>query len=176
LRGTESVAGRFSSFGTPTTPRRYPRTVLHVVTVEPAQWPTIVAAGFAATAAGASWASVWQNRRERIDARTPDMHVEVHHALDSDTVQVFIASNGGPAKNVYFLIVAGHMAVYGNPEPSTLFRAGESRIFETTLRRSVEQPIGFVACHDLTARHLYVWNATEEQRVYRIKGFRRDKR
>jgi hypothetical protein len=150
--------------------------LLAVVAIAAAQWTAIVAAGFAAIAAGASWASVWQSRRERIDARTPDMHVEVQHAQDTDAVLVFIASNGGPAKGVYFLVVAGNMAILGHPEPSTLFRPGESRILQTTLQRSAEPPVGFIACHDLAERHLYVWAATGERRVYRIKGLRRDRR
>ncbi|MHB8234318.1 MAG: hypothetical protein ACYDHT_06655 [Solirubrobacteraceae bacterium] len=141
----------------------------------PAQWPTIVAASFAAVAACASWAAVWLNWRERIAARTPDLHLEPQHDLENDEVRLYITSNGGPAKGVDFTFIAGHQMAEGHPEPTGVFRSGESRLLLTNLKRTIEPPMGLITCLDMSEQHRYAWSGKPggDRRVYRLKGWRR---
>jgi hypothetical protein len=108
--------------------------VLAVATEQAAQWPTIVAAGFAAVAASASWAAVWLNWRERRASRTPDMHMEPQIIDDTEEVRLYLTANGGPARLVHFSFVQGVQGVQGHPLPTAMFRPGESRLLETTSR------------------------------------------
>jgi hypothetical protein len=138
------------------------------------EWPTIAAAGFAAVAAVASWASVFQNRRERLAAGTPEVHLEPQRELGTDQIMLHIASNGGLAKRVRFIVVAGSNAVFGYPAPIPTFRAAESRVIETALEAPEDTKLkGFIACYDATGARYYVWPMEGKPRVYRMRGWRR---
>ncbi|HEV2923068.1 MAG TPA: hypothetical protein VGW98_03480 [Solirubrobacteraceae bacterium] len=139
-------------------------------------WATVGTAAFAAVAAGASWASVWQNRRERIAARTPAMALEPQYVEADDEVRLYIFSNGGPAREVHFLLVSGAEVVAGIPRPTSLFRSGESRCLKTRLSKpeTGTPPPSFIACYDISGKHFYAWSGSGEERVYTQHRWQRE--
>jgi hypothetical protein len=141
--------------------------------VTQAEWPTIVAAAFAAVAACASWASVWQGRRERLAAATPELHLEVQQGLGTGNITLHITNNGGTAKKVRFCVIEGDQWIYGHPSPTGVFRPGESRLITTSARASGQKTAkGFVSGVDMGGRRLYLCTVTGGRRVYRTKGWR----
>lgn len=142
-----------------------------------AEWAAVVSAGFAAFAACASWASVWQNRRDRIVARTPDLHIEVQQALGSGIIRLHISNHGGPAKKVKFLVIEGEDFAYGHPAPTATFQSGESRLIETGLRASGQKTAkGFVGYCDMSGERYYACTVTGGKMSFRLKGWRRDRK
>lgn len=138
-----------------------------------AEWPTIFAAGFAAVAACASWASVWQNRRERLAAARPELHLEVQQSLGTGAITLHITNNGGAAKKVRFCVIEGDQFIYGHPFPTAVFRPGESRLLTTEANASGEKTAkGFVSGVDMAGRRLYLSAVAGGQRVYRLTGWR----
>lgn len=125
-------------------------------------------------AAAASWASVWQNRRERIAARTPELHLEVQQALGTRAISLHITNNGGTAKQVRFFVMDGKQLIYGHPAPTALFRAGESRLLTTNAHASGQKTVkGFVGAKDMSGRYFYIWTVTGHRQAYRMRGWRR---
>lgn len=141
-----------------------------VATEHPALWPTILAAGFAAVAAAASWAAVWLNWRERKASRTPDMHIEPQVIDDTQEVRLFITANGGPARMVHFNFVQGSEGIQGHPLPTAMFRPGESRLLETTLKVTDDKPKGFVSCFDMAGKWQYACSVQGQRAAYRLRG------
>jgi len=148
--------------------------------IHTAEWAAVASAALAAFAAGASWASVWQNRRERLAAATPELHFEVIYLTGEEPkVRLSIANNGGAAKNVYFCIVIGSEVSYGHPQPTAFFRPGESRIVGTQLTPPPslsEKPKAMVACHDTPGSRLYVFTQDKPVLTYRLRGLRRTRK
>ena len=58
------------------------------------EWAAVGSAAFAAIAAGASWSSVWQNRRERVIAQRPELVIEVSLHFPSNKIVAQIHNNG----------------------------------------------------------------------------------
>jgi len=137
-----------------------------------AEWPTIVATGFAAVAACASWASVWQTRRERLAAARPELHLEVQQGLGTGVITLHITNNGGTARKVRFCVIEGDQLIYGHPSPTAVFRPGESRLITTNAKASGEKTAkGFVSGVDMAGRRLYLSTVTSGRRVYHLKGW-----
>ena len=63
---------------------------------------TLATAGFAAVAAGASWMTVLQTRRERVAAQTPVMSIDITTPLGSSEVRVTITNprSGSPGSPI----------------------------------------------------------------------------
>ena len=127
---------------------------------------------FAAVAAGASWASVWQNRKDRIAASQPYMTIDLIVVGDSNRVRVHLTNAGaGIARGVEFAVAApatGQMS-YGPPHPAPLFKPGESRIIETGISGDRDtELIGFVQCYDITGTDVLAWWPNGSHRKYRI--------
>jgi hypothetical protein len=140
-------------------------------------WAPVASAALAAVAASASWSSVWQNRRERIAAERPDLHLEVQQSMDTGSIKLNITNNGGPAKYVRFLVVEGNQMVYGHPQPTAMFRAGESRHIDTPMFGGMEKkPKGFIGAYDMSGSRYYLWPFQGKDKVYRMKGWRRTRK
>jgi hypothetical protein len=134
---------------------------------------TFASTVFAAGAAGASWTSVLQNRRDRIAAESPAMTIDMIASDTDQTVQVHLSNQGGVARGVEFAPAVGQLMVFGVPHPAPLFRAGESRLIQTAIPvRRDDTIVGFVSCYDVHARRNYVWWPNGEHQVY---DFRREK-
>ena len=91
-----------------------------------------VAAIAAAAAAAASWGTVWQGRRERLAAQTPDLHIHTMFRTADRVIRVMLVNNGGLARNVAFHIWEGSGVVSGIPGPTATFLPGESRCMTPT--------------------------------------------
>jgi len=142
-----------------------------------AEWAAVGSAGFAAIAACASWASVWQNRRDRIAARTPDLHIEVQRMLGSGIIRLHVSNHGGAAKKVRFLVIEGGDVAYGHPAPTATFQSGESRLIETGLSASGQKTVrGFVAYCDMSGQRYYACTVSGGKMSFRLKGWRRDRK
>jgi hypothetical protein len=138
---------------------------------------TLATAAFAAVAAGASWASVLQTRRERLAARTPDLHLEVMEAIGptGSVIQIQIINSGGLAKLVRFGVVQGREFAFGHPPPSPTFRSGESRILETALTPVTPKTVAaYVACFDAERERFYFWPHGGRRQVFRVADLERD--
>ena len=122
---------------------------------------------FAAVAAGASWASVAQTRRDRIAAQTPVLRLEVAEDLISKQISVHIHNHGGAALRVRFAVVVGNQLAYGHPAPTSTFQAGEGRVIETPIVTLGGVPApGFVAGWNTTNDKLFVSWTDGEHAVY----------
>jgi hypothetical protein len=143
--------------------------------VNATEWAAIGSAG-ASVAAFASWASVFQSRRERIAASTPDLHLEVIEAFLGDgtrELEFHIVSAGGLAKRVRFVVVQGERMATGYAPPVSTFRPGESRLFKTNLLPLQENAPGLVACWNASFTRFYVWPSSGGRRIYRKKTWTR---
>lgn len=133
------------------------------------EWAAI-GSGAAAVAAAASWASVWQNRRERLAAQKPQLVIEVSEHFPSGKIVVQLHNSGGTARSVRFGVIEGAMIAYGTPQPTGIVQGGESRTIETELpptpRREAK---GWVSGVDLAARYVYVTSTKGEQKRYRLR-------
>ena len=94
---------------------------------------TLGTAIFAAIAAGASWATVAQARRGRIDAATPSMSIDVITPLGSNEVRVHLMNHGHAVRGVEFAVaVDGQMTFSVTPrptlQPGELLCAGDGRV------------------------------------------------
>ena len=132
----------------------------------------VATAALAAIAAGASWASVFQNRKERIAASMPLMTIDVMVVADTETVRVHLTnSGGGVARGVEFSVSAPEVGLiaYGVSHPTPTFRPGESRLIDTAIHANRDNElIGFVSCYDATGEHLKAWWPNGDHRDYRI--------
>jgi hypothetical protein len=140
--------------------------------VSTADVAAVASAALAAVAASASWASVFQNRRDRIEATKPAMTIDLITDGQTGHVQVHLTNGGGgTARGVEFAAAApatGQM-VFGVPHPAPLFRSGESRLIETGINCDPTlELVGFVSCYDNTGKHLSVWWPNGEHHTYRI--------
>ncbi|HEX3803593.1 MAG TPA: hypothetical protein VHV75_12220 [Solirubrobacteraceae bacterium] len=125
------------------------------------------AAVFAAVAAGASWASVLQTRRERIEAQKPHMTIDVILPPDTAQVLVQLANHGASARQVEFAVATDGQITHTVTERPTLL-PGETREYDSGIQRSTNRdPVAFVSCYDLTGATLYAWWPNGDHRVYR---------
>jgi hypothetical protein len=138
------------------------------------EWATVGSAAFAAVAAGASWASVWQNRRERLAAERPELIIEVSVHSPSNKIVAQIHNNGATARSVRFCVIEGSFMAYGTPLPTGIFKSGESRTIETELPLSESREAkAWVSGVDLEARYVYVMTSKGKQKRYRLRWPRR---
>jgi hypothetical protein len=138
-----------------------------------AEWATVASAALASVAAMAAWASVWQNRRERVAAAVPGLDLEVQQGLGTGKITLHISNNGGAAKKVRFIVIEGGEFVYGHPAPTAVFRPGESRLITTSLKTSGGKTArGFVAGFDMSGARFYAWTVTGKRLDYRMRGRR----
>lgn len=73
-----------------------------------ASWATIVTATLAALAAAASWASVWQNRKQLRASLEPDLQIVIEGGRGSDRIGMNIRNvGGGTAKRIVFMATLG---------------------------------------------------------------------
>jgi hypothetical protein len=148
--------------------------------MDAADWTAVGSTAFAAVAAGASWATVLQTRRERIAALKPNLHYEVIYLTGPQRcVQLSISNNGGAAKNVYFCVITGNEVTYGFPQPTAFFKPGEGRLINTDLTSPeslMAQADSFVACHDASGARLYLFTTDKAPRVFRLRGWRRSRK
>lgn len=120
------------------------------------EWAAVGSAAFAAIAAGASWWSVWQNRRERLAAQRPELIIEMSVHLPSNKVLAQIHNNGGTARSVRFCVIEGSFMAYGTPQPTGIFQSGESRTIETDLPPTKDRAAkAWVSGIDPEARYVY---------------------
>jgi hypothetical protein len=82
-----------------------------------ADWAQVGSAVFAAIAAGASWATVAQSRRERKRRETPDIHMRVLQQVPSGHINIHFANYGGAAKDVRFFVLESGQVAYGRCRP-----------------------------------------------------------
>jgi hypothetical protein len=130
---------------------------------------TIASAGAAAIAAGASWVSVLQSRKERITARTPLMSIDFVTPLRSDIVRVHITNHGAAARGVEFAVAVDGQMCWSVTDPPT-FLPGETRTMLPAINHVSDiDPIGFVSCYDVAGGVLRVWYPTGESQVYRAR-------
>ncbi len=134
------------------------------------EWAAVGSAAFAAFAACASWASVWQNRRERLAAQRPELVIEVSVRVPSNKIMAQIHNNGGTARSVRFCVVEGAFVAYGTPLPTGIFQSGESRTIETNLPPTEGRAAkAWVSAVDLDARYVYVTASNGQQKRYRLR-------
>jgi hypothetical protein len=134
------------------------------------EWAAVGSAALAALAAGASWASVWQNRRERMVAQRPELIIEVSLHIPSNKIVAQIHNNGGTARSVRFCVLEGPFMAYGTPKPTGIFQSGESRTIETTLPPTEDRAArAWVSGVDPEARYVYVTTSKGKQRRYRLR-------
>jgi hypothetical protein len=134
------------------------------------EWAAVGSAAFAAVAAGASWSSVWQNRRERLAAQRPELLIEVSVGFPSNKIVAQIHNNGGTARIVRFCVIEGTFMAYGTPHPTGIFQSGESRTIETALPSTEDRSAkAWVSGVDPGARHVYVTTSKGDQKRYRLK-------
>lgn len=137
------------------------------------EWAQVGTAAFAAVAAGASWASVAQTRRERRERDTPRLHLEVAETVPGGHVVLSLDNIGGPAKLVTIAAVQGDRACVTHAPPSAFMRPGESRTFGTDLPPAPDKnAVAVVTCFDSRGRRLYAWSANNQDRVWKVRGFR----
>jgi hypothetical protein len=128
---------------------------------------TLVTAGFAAVAAGASWASVAQTRRDRIEAQTPMMSIDVVLPPDAAQVIIQIINHGPAARQVEFAVATDGQWTHTVTEKPT-FAPGEMREYDSGIhRQTLRDPAAFVSCYDLTGGILHVWYPNGDHLVYR---------
>jgi hypothetical protein len=136
-----------------------------------------VAAIAAAVAAAASWGTVWQGRRERLAAQTPDLHIHTMFRAADRVIRVMLVNNGGLARNVAFHIWEGSGVVSGIPGPTATFLPGESRLYDTDLKSIPDEATkAIVFCENLDRSRVYARAEGQSVRVYRLKGWRRMRR
>jgi hypothetical protein len=134
------------------------------------EWAAVGSAAFAAVAAGASWSSVWQNRRERLAAQRPELIIEVSVRVPSNKIVAQIHNNGGTARSVRFCVIEGSVMAYGTPLPTGIFQSGESRTIETTLPVTEDRAAkAWVSGVDPEARYVYVTTSKGKQKRYRLR-------
>lgn len=126
---------------------------------------TLATACFAAIAAGSSWASVDQTRRERVVAATPDLRIEV--VEDPITTSIHLQNHGGTAMRVRFGVAARNEFAFGFPAPTPTFPRGEGRIITTPIVTGGGYSRSRVSCRRNTAgTKLYVfWTDNRKQTV-----------
>jgi hypothetical protein len=66
-----------------------------------ATWATVLTAGLALAAAGASWASVWQNRKQIKASLEPDLQVLIEGGRGSDHLGLYVRNTGEVADSAY---------------------------------------------------------------------------
>jgi hypothetical protein len=133
------------------------------------EWAAVGSAAFAAIAAGASWSSVWQNRRERLAAQRPELIIEISVHLPSNKVLAQIHNNGGTARSVRFCVIEGSFMAYGTPQPTGIFQSGESRTIETDLPPTKDRAAkAWVSGIDPEARYVYATTSKGKQKRYRL--------
>lgn len=138
-------------------------------------WATIGTATFAAVAAIASWASVLQTRRERLEAQKPDLLIEVSVHLPEEKVFVQIHNNGGTARSVRFCAIEGTLMAYGTPQPTGILERGESRSIETSLPATKDREArAWVSGVDAAARIIYVASSKGMTKRYKLKKLPKD--
>jgi hypothetical protein len=134
-----------------------------------ADWAALGSAAFAAVAAGASWATVLQTRRERIAAATPRMSIDLITPLGTTEVRVQIMNHGAAVRGVEFAVaVDGQMTFSVTPRPT--LGPGETLLLRTAINHfSDAEPVSYVSCYDLAGRVLHAWWPDGQHRVYRVK-------
>lgn len=134
-----------------------------------ADWAALGSAAFAAVAAGGSWASVLQTRRERLAAATPSMSIDVITQLGTNEVRVQLMNHGPAVRGVEFAVaVDGQMTFSVTPRPT--LGPGETLLLRTTINHTSDtEPVSYVSCYDLTGRVLHAWWPDGHHEVYRVK-------
>jgi hypothetical protein len=139
------------------------------------EWAAVGSAAFAAVAAGASWSSVWQSRRERLAAQRPELIIEVSVHVPSNKIVAQIHNNGGTARSVRFCVVEGSFMAYGTPLPTGIFQSGESRTIGTDLPPTEDRAAkAWVSGIDPEARYVYATTSKGKQKRYRLGWPRRE--
>ena len=127
---------------------------------------TLATAAFAAIAAGASWVTVLQARRERVAAQTPLMSIDITTPLGSPEVRVTITNHGPAVRGVEFAIAVDGQMCFSPTDPPT-FAPGESRRLLPAINHvSDAEPFGFVSCYDISGGVLHVWWPNGASRLY----------
>jgi hypothetical protein len=136
-----------------------------------ADWAQVGSALFAAVAAGASWATVAQARRERKRRETPDIHMRVIQRLPSNEVDIHVVNYGGPAKDVRFCVVESGQVAYGTLPPNGHIDPGEHRTLTTALVAADEKApaIGYVAGFNLLGDRMFVSSLNGDERRWRFR-------
>lgn len=130
---------------------------------------TLITADFSALAALASWASVWQTRRERIAAQTPDLRIDVNS--DQHQVMVDLHNDGGTAKRVRFCVVVGDRIAFGTVRPvSTLVRGEVRGISTAIINQKVVAAHAFVSGWNTSGTDLHVVSADDQTMRFRRRS------
>jgi hypothetical protein len=130
------------------------------------QWAAVASAAFAAVAALASWAAVWQAREISLSTQLPKLHIVVSENIDTGEIRVHIANDiGGLARDVAFAVVAGGQSCFGSLPPTAMLQPGDSATLVTPLRTSSREIPAIVSCRDSLGR-LHVWAVDGKHRVW----------
>jgi hypothetical protein len=93
-----------------------------------------VAAGAAAVAALASWASVAQSSRWQKRERQPELSIDLSQNLDTNQIQIRVTNTGGGiAKGVNFWALEGSMICAGGLPPHATLAPGAGVTLSTSL-------------------------------------------
>jgi hypothetical protein len=121
-------------------------------------------AGFAAVAAGASWASVWQTRRNWRDQQTPQITPSWTEPNNRVTLS-FTNTGGGFATQTNFIVVSGRECCTGVVPPVTL-GPGIRVTLDTDITPlgALHEVTGAVFCLDrLGTWHAWSWAGDHER-------------
>ena len=136
-----------------------------------ADWAQVGSALFAAVAAGASWATVAQARRERKRRETPDIHMRVIQRMPSNEVDIHVVNYGGPAKDVRFCVIESGQMAYGTLPPNGHLDPNEHRTLTTGLVAADEKApaIGYIAGFNLAGDRMFVSSLNGAERRWRFR-------
>jgi hypothetical protein len=132
------------------------------------EWGPLIAAFFAALAAGASWVSALHARRTWRDSQRPQLAARLHAYKGYHGLLRVRNVGGGPAKNISFMVVLNNREAVGHLPPDGYLTAGQAVSVEMLWDTHVDaDPARFVVmCLD-RENNTYGWSREGESKIFK---------
>lgn len=128
------------------------------------EWGPLIASGFAAAAAIASWVSATHARRTWRDSRRPQLTGRIHAIAGQPLLLRVRNIGGGPAKSISFMVVLGGERVMGHLPPDGFLSPGQVSSIEMNLVPDADpEPARYVLmCLD-RENNIYGWSREDRE-------------
>jgi hypothetical protein len=132
------------------------------------EWGPLIAAGFAAAAAVASWVSATNARRTWRDSRRPQLTARIHDVHDQPLLLRVRNIGGGPAKQITFQVVIDGHAATGHLPPDGFLGPGDATSIEMQFPPNVDTDGAryVLMCLD-RENDTYGWSREDKERAHK---------